>query len=370
MDLKEIEAEVDSLESRIERLRALYDQYFMGLEKMEPGTLRAEIDRKLWQLRKLRIQNTGVRYRFQMLIQRYNTYQQYWQRVMREMERGIYMRDILRAAKRIGNTEALTILGKRRARMFKDLATAQEARKQRRIAEAGAVSSAEPPRGEHAEPDDAETIERARPDAAESERATAPAPARAEAGPAAPGGGLGSGGGLEDPTTWNLFDEGSGPGALGALPAPSEPPAIEQDLPTLPPPSLPSSAGDARRLSLPASPPLPAIAENDGPTARSDQEAPGRRPIPPPRAAVLPPRPAPSAAREPERADAKMREVFAQYVDAKRRGNEPTDGLTYDKLRRSLDRQAEQLRSKHGNREIDFEVITQDGRTRIRPVVR
>ena len=65
-----------------------------------------------------------------------------------------------------------------------------------------------------------------------------------------------------------------------------------------------------------------------------------------------------------------MRRLYDEYLAAKQRSKESTSGLTYDKLRRSLDRQAEQLRSKHGDREIDFEVITQDGRTRIRPVVR
>ncbi|MBW2523922.1 MAG: hypothetical protein JRI23_07100, partial [Deltaproteobacteria bacterium] len=128
MELKEIAQEVEQLEPRLERLRSLYEQYFMGLEKIEPGTVRREVDRKFWQLRKLRIQNTALRFRLQMLIQRYNTYQQYWARVMREMERGTYRRDVLRAAKRVGKTEAMTILGKRRAQMFEKLAAAQEER--------------------------------------------------------------------------------------------------------------------------------------------------------------------------------------------------------------------------------------------------
>jgi hypothetical protein len=65
-----------------------------------------------------------------------------------------------------------------------------------------------------------------------------------------------------------------------------------------------------------------------------------------------------------------MKEIYSQYVAAKRQGNEPVDGLSYDKLRKSLERQAEQLRAAHGQRKIDFEVVTKDGRTLIRPVVR
>ena len=116
MDPREVEAEVDALEPKVERLKALYEQYFLGLEKLEPTTLRAEVDRAFWDLRKRRIQATRVRFRLQMLISRYNTYQQYWARVTREMERGTYMRDVLRVAKRIGSKEALTILGQKRVR--------------------------------------------------------------------------------------------------------------------------------------------------------------------------------------------------------------------------------------------------------------
>ena len=36
METPEIERELEELETRIERLRALYEQHFMGLEKLEP----------------------------------------------------------------------------------------------------------------------------------------------------------------------------------------------------------------------------------------------------------------------------------------------------------------------------------------------
>ena len=43
MDTAEIERELDDLETRIDRLRALYEQYFLGIEKMEPLTARKEV---------------------------------------------------------------------------------------------------------------------------------------------------------------------------------------------------------------------------------------------------------------------------------------------------------------------------------------
>jgi len=113
----EIAQLIQELEDRVERLRALYEQYFMGIERIEPLVLRKEIDRRLWLLRREQIRNTGVRFKLQTTIQRYNTYQQYWQRIVREIESGTYQRDLGRAAQRFGEL-ATTALGRRRQKMF------------------------------------------------------------------------------------------------------------------------------------------------------------------------------------------------------------------------------------------------------------
>ena len=39
MESEEIEIAINELEVRLERLRALYEQYFLGLEKIEPDGL-------------------------------------------------------------------------------------------------------------------------------------------------------------------------------------------------------------------------------------------------------------------------------------------------------------------------------------------
>lgn len=127
MDSETQQREVEDLEIRIERLRALYDQYFMGIEKIEPGVQRKDVERRIWLLRKEQIRNTGVRFKFQTVVQRYNTFMQYWQRSVREIENGTYKRDVLRAAKRFGAKDALTILGKKKAEQYALLAAAQEA---------------------------------------------------------------------------------------------------------------------------------------------------------------------------------------------------------------------------------------------------
>lgn len=130
MDTSEAEKELSELEARIERLRALYEQYFLGLEKLEPLIARKDVDRRIWVLRREQLRNTGLRFKFQMLIQRYNSFQQYWGRILREIESGTYRRDVVRAAKRFGTKEALTALGRRRAQKYEALAIAQQARRE------------------------------------------------------------------------------------------------------------------------------------------------------------------------------------------------------------------------------------------------
>jgi hypothetical protein len=132
MDTAEIDRELDDVESRIDRLRSLYEQYFLGIEKMEPSIPRRDVERKMTILRKEQIRNTAQRFKFQMLVQRYNTMQQHWARVTREIENGTYRRDVARAAARFGEKEALTILGKKKQKQYAVLAAAQQVTRDKR----------------------------------------------------------------------------------------------------------------------------------------------------------------------------------------------------------------------------------------------
>src|SRR5579859_2401929 len=96
----DIEKLVGELEVAVDRLRSLYEQYFMGFEKLEPTVPRKDVDRRIYVLRKEQIRNTALRLRFHMLLQRYNTYQTHWQRICREIENGTYKRHVLRAQQR------------------------------------------------------------------------------------------------------------------------------------------------------------------------------------------------------------------------------------------------------------------------------
>ncbi|MEI9937181.1 MAG: MXAN_5187 C-terminal domain-containing protein [Pseudomonadota bacterium] len=113
MENVELDVALEELENRLERLRALYEQYFMGIERIEPAIPRKDIDRRIYVLRREKIRNTAKRFKLQTIISRYNTFQQYWQRICREIEQGTYKRHVIRA-ERIAPGQMLTIAARKR----------------------------------------------------------------------------------------------------------------------------------------------------------------------------------------------------------------------------------------------------------------
>lgn len=101
MTQEEQEQLINEMEKDIDRLHALYNQYFMGIEKLEPTVVRKNLDRKINLLRREQIKNTALRFRMQMQIQKYNTQSTYWTRVCRQIEAGTYTRQVVLAKKRI-----------------------------------------------------------------------------------------------------------------------------------------------------------------------------------------------------------------------------------------------------------------------------
>ena len=68
--------------------------------------------------------------------------------------------------------------------------------------------------------------------------------------------------------------------------------------------------------------------------------------------------------------DKETRAIYNRYVQARRQAGESTANLTYEKLAKSLDTQRKTLRKKHSGRDVDFEIVSKNGRTLIRPVIK
>jgi hypothetical protein len=98
---------LNELANRMERLKQLYEQYFMGLERLEPMVARKDVTRTMLTLQQTYIRNTGLRFKFNTMLQRWNIYVTYWNRTLREIENGTYVRHIQKAqrkAEREGRT--------------------------------------------------------------------------------------------------------------------------------------------------------------------------------------------------------------------------------------------------------------------------
>ena len=83
-----MEDRIRRLEQNIIKLKAAYDQHFSGVERRPPDKLADKVAREVRTLTSTVMTNTALRFRNQQAISRYNTYFQYWQRNLREIEEG------------------------------------------------------------------------------------------------------------------------------------------------------------------------------------------------------------------------------------------------------------------------------------------
>jgi len=83
-----MEERIRRFEQDIIKLKAAYEQYFAGIERRPPEKLASKVAREARTLTSTVITNTALRFRTQQAISRYNTYLQFWQRNLREIEEG------------------------------------------------------------------------------------------------------------------------------------------------------------------------------------------------------------------------------------------------------------------------------------------
>ncbi len=269
MTPKEFEIVLSDAEIQLSRIKHLYEQYFQGIERIEPQIPRKQFDRLLHQLRKTQPRNTALRFRFQTLIQRYTTLQTYWKRIARQIEEGTYRRDLLRARKRREAAREERAVARKRSSRPVELDPSQDVNVDKLIEDA-------------------------------SER----------------------------------VDE-----------------LIQEKEPVAQPPAQPATATFGR-------PKPKQRASTPKPEKSRTASAPNRR------------APPPITARSKGPGDARMRQIYESYVDAKRRNNERTDKVDYETVAKSLRKMVPKLDRKHKGKRIDFKVVVKDGRVGIKPVVK
>ena len=278
MTPKEFEIMLSDAEVQLSRIKHLYEQWFQGIERIEPQIPRKQFDRALHELRKVKPRNTALRFRFQTLIQRYTTLQTYWRRIGRQIEEGTYRRDLLRARRR------------------------REAGRAERQRESGRRSSSPLELDPNADTNMDQLIADA------SDR----------------------------------IDE------LLKAPEPSSKVStldLEQSAPQEEPPTARFGKPQSRRPALKRERSNPAV-------------TPSRR------------APPPITARSKGPGEARMRQIYDSYVEAKRNNNERTDKIDYESVAKSLKKMVPKLDRKHKGKRVDFKVVVKDGKVGIKPVVK
>lgn len=97
---KDLSRELDELEKDLDELRATYELFFMGIEKVEPQPQRDLVKSKLRRFRERSPRNTALKFRIQQLKARMVSLENYWQRTLRQKEAGSYFRDVARRKRR------------------------------------------------------------------------------------------------------------------------------------------------------------------------------------------------------------------------------------------------------------------------------
>lgn len=406
MNFEELDVALEELETRLERLRALYEQYFLGFEKIEPSVARKDVDRRIYLLRREKIRNTGKRFKLQTIIQRYNTFQQYWQRICREIENGTYKRHLARAERIMGADQLLTIAARRRFG--------------KATVESLAANAEVAPAPES--PDDASPLDEIEADEVALGQPFPPEPGADRAPlPAIP----------RSPTPSRMPIPGTVPPAAPPRTArPSKYESLSLDMDFLdswdpetsirakhrgsapkaapepePRPVEPSHALEAKRApaeparaksSPKAAPPPKPVVRPVAPSVAQPPSSAAPRPAPPavtaapepaPPRAAPPPKPAPRVAppAKPERpaakpaepagakattlSDARIKELHENLVRIKRE-NKEAGQVSVESLARTLRATEEKLRAEHKNRRIEFEVVLRDGKAVVKPKVR
>ncbi|HYU16896.1 MAG TPA: MXAN_5187 C-terminal domain-containing protein [Candidatus Acidoferrum sp.] len=375
---EELEELLDGLEKLLDRTKVLYEQYFMGLQKLAPMQLHRDIERRVRELMQQQIRNTSLRFRFTTISQKFGAYQTYWKRTLREIEQGKYVRDLVRVKRKADAQgqdlpeELLVKLPKLvQDRIRRDRAMLAE-RAMRDAEEGGKRESAasaevEPPVTELAiSEEEAESLFSEGDldiDGLFTALTATPEPRHA-----APAKGEVPATGTQETEAPVTSEPASTTAAPAGAPAPAKvgPRTVTIPLTKSVPSMRPSGAGPEPGFRVPPPPGADRRGTqppSEGPATPAEPVRPAEpvaRPVvspvktPPPRPKA-PPRPA--VAPPPGMNDKQCRELYSRYVKARQLVGETTEDVTYEKLVSSLTKQADAIMSEHGAHGVEFNVV-------------
>jgi hypothetical protein len=176
-----IEARIGEMERKLDRLRGLYESFFMGIERAPPNVARRDMNRLILEMQQEPIGNASLRFRFQSMIQRWVLMTAYWNRTLREIESGTYRRDVARAQRHLAEKgralteqEAIAIgIPAGRAKAFVERQQKMQTFREGRAAAKGSSPGCPPRPGPRSRRSPASTTAPSRPSTAATPRPTA-----------------------------------------------------------------------------------------------------------------------------------------------------------------------------------------------------
>ncbi|MCB0344055.1 MAG: hypothetical protein KDD66_03015 [Bdellovibrionales bacterium] len=94
---RQLNVEMDRLEIKIKELSILFEQHFLELLPFAPDKEHKELKAMIRQLMSAPFHNSQTRFRLRQVVQRYQTYNTYWTRVLKQKEDGTYSKDKFKA---------------------------------------------------------------------------------------------------------------------------------------------------------------------------------------------------------------------------------------------------------------------------------
>lgn len=81
-----IRALMAQIEPRIEQVHQLYRQYFSGVEKRPPKVMHEQLQQQIVSLKASQKPTPSLKFQADTLIARFTTYQQQWEKLLKQME--------------------------------------------------------------------------------------------------------------------------------------------------------------------------------------------------------------------------------------------------------------------------------------------
>jgi hypothetical protein len=93
----DVKKELKTLLVMLDQLKVDYEQYFLGITIYRPDKLEKDLKRQIRLIRRAPFKRPWQAYKLRAIEARYHTFNDYWQRTIKEKESGIYSKDVFKA---------------------------------------------------------------------------------------------------------------------------------------------------------------------------------------------------------------------------------------------------------------------------------